>query len=167
MATQIKPQQASSTAILSSLQFGNASPPAMAAAQQDPVLRRRDRFVASIRLQQDILKAEMEGRTYSAMRKHYVIVKGADGEPVMPIQKKLVEEPSSKFRKWYFLSGDTYSVLPRYSVRVVEIVKGQPTIVCGKKPADVAKVFETLISATKAGELDKVLAAVKLGGRGE
>jgi hypothetical protein len=167
MATQLKPQQASATAILSSLHFGNASPPAMAAAQQDPVHRRRDRFVASCQLQLDILKSEMEGKVYSAMRKHYIVVKGPDGEPVTPLQKKLVEEPTSKFRKWYFLSGDTYSLLPRYSVRVVEIVKDQPAIVCGKKLADVAKVLETLINATKAGELDRVLAAIKLGRRGE
>ena len=162
MPALVKSTQAATSSILSSLQFSNAQPPTAASAQLDPVHRRRERFVAACQLQLDILKAEQENRTYSAMRKRYIVVKGDDGQPLLPIQKKMVEESSSRFRKWYFLCNDTYNLLPRFALHVIEIVKDQPAIVCGKKLADVEKVLGMLQNSAKLGELDKFLASVQV-----
>lgn len=160
-----------SASALSSLVFSNDEPVAATPAQQDPKALRRERFIASCELQRKILAADIKGEKFSMTRKHYVIVKDDKGEPVKntdgSVKKELKEEPSDKFRKWYWKSPDgTFALRPRYSVRVVELQAGKPTIVCGKTLQSVDNVLLSLITATTAGELDKPLMALQLGRKG-
>lgn len=72
---------------------------------------------------------------------------------------KVRKETPKRLRRWWQEAGDNNFVLVvRYGTKPIEFEKGKPAIAAVGKDG-LVKVIDTLIVATKAGELDELLAA--------
>lgn len=71
---------------------------------------------------------------------------------------KVRKETPKRLRRWWQEAGDNNFVLVvRYGTKPIEFEKGKPAIAAVGKDG-LVKVIDTLIAATKAGELDELLA---------
>ena len=110
----------------------------------DPKLARRNKFLAQLEQQLALAKDEN-----FVMRKHRWI-KQEDGS------KQLLEVPK-RIKRWWRTDakGDCFFIL-RYGNKLVPISDGKSAIAVGER-ANLAKVIEMVISATRDGELDAAI----------
>lgn len=115
---------------------------------KDPVTARRDKLVAGIEEQQQMLAAALRGERFSVAvtRK----VKNDAGD--------LVEQTAEKrARAWYFEQDNGWYVQCRYGARILYLnAKNNAVWVAELK--EVADVLAAFKAAAQAGELDKAVA---------
>lgn len=123
--------------VLKSLQFVSVPK----SFSSDPKLARRSKFL--VQLEQQMALALDEN--YVVRRQRWV--KQQDGS------KQLVESPKRVKRWWRTdAAGNCFFIL-RYGNKLVPIADGKSAIAVGER-SNLAKVIETVISATRDGELD-------------
>ena len=115
----------------------------------DPVQHRRSRFIEGVQLQVEALEAELANRPFvrTGVRK--------DKDTGQPVERAL------RFKKWWSKDGNRYVVVLRYGASALfsEAIIA-PTI------EDVITVFDGVIEAAKAGDLDPQLGSIKRGKKG-
>jgi hypothetical protein len=78
-------------------------------------------------------------------------------------EKSVRKNVTSKPRPWFWLADDgQYMLQIRYgSSIVVELEKGNPTIIAGKTTKDVQRVLEQVSNAVDAGDMDEQIMTAK------
>jgi len=117
---------------------------------KDPVQSRRNKLIAQLEQQRELARDE----NYVVRRQRWA--KQADGS------KQLVEH-AKRVKRWWRTdgSGGIY-LLVRYGNRLLELDKGKAAIAVGAKD-NLVGVFDAVIAAVRAGELDVVLADTQRG----
>jgi hypothetical protein len=123
--------------VLKSLQFVSVPK----SFSNDPKLARRQKFLVQLEQQLELAKDE----SYVVRRQRWV--KQTDGS------KQLVESPKRVKRWWRTdATGNCFFIL-RYGNKLVSVADGKSAIAVGER-ANLAKVIDAVISATRDGELD-------------
>lgn len=110
------------------------------APQVDPIQRRRDKIVAAIEQQKQVLAAAIKGETFSIPAK-------AEGKAAKAV------------RPWFVAQDNGYYVQCRYGARPL-LLNATNNAVFVNKLDEIAAVLTAFAAAAKAGELDKAMAAV-------
>ena len=111
--------------------------------------RMREKVVASLLQQAEMVRAELEGRQHTVMVRHY---EEQDGQRVL-VQR------SKQPRKWFWKGGNgAYLFQMSYCNTPVVIANGQKVVEVGTLDA-LSAVIDTLVQAVTAGELDAALKA--------
>lgn len=139
-------QQEVKMSVLSKLRFADIELKA-APTTKDPVERSREKLIESINEMKMHVDHAIKGEVYVPVKSKYVKVDGAN----------VKEEKEIRIREWYRKHDGKYYTLIRYGTRILELVPGKKTVECGSKLEDVKKVYDMVIEATKAGELDEQL----------
>ncbi|MBB3967333.1 DUF6641 family protein [Rhizobium metallidurans] len=138
---------------LKALKLTSAVP---ARATIDPVLRAREKMIATLTEQKQMAEAKIAGQAFAP--KHIVRKKDVDGQ-------RIEVEALKRVRQGWFTDGSGkvfFSV--RYAGKAIEFAKDKNAIEVGDIAA-LPAVFDTLIEAVRAGELDSqlVIAAAERG----
>jgi hypothetical protein len=114
----------------------------------DPAIQRRAKFIKQ--LEQQLELAREQG--FEATKRKWVV--NADGT------KQLVTVPK-RVKRWWRMDakGNCFFVL-RYGNRIITLTAGRTAIAVGSKNK-LVQVIDAVITATKAGEMDAVLAAAQ------
>ena len=114
----------------------------------DPAIQRRAAFIKQLEQQRELAREQGFEPT---KRKWVVTVDGS---------KQLVTVPK-RVKRWWRMDaqGNCFLVL-RYGNRVITLNAGRTAIAVGAK-SKLVSVIDTVITATKAGEMDAVLAAAQ------
>lgn len=114
----------------------------------DPKLARRHKFLVQLEQQRELAKDE----NYVVRRQRWL--KQADGS------KQLIEAPK-RVKRWWRVdaAGNCYLIL-RYGNKLVPLAEGKPAIAVGER-ANLPKVIEMVIAATRDGELDGAIDTAK------
>jgi hypothetical protein len=110
----------------------------------DPVIQRRATFIKQLEQQRELARDE----GFEPTKRKWVVM--ADGS------KQLVTVPKRVKRWWRMDAQGTCFLVLRYGNRVITLSAGRTAIVVGPK-SKLVSVIDTVIAATKAGELDAVL----------
>lgn len=112
-------------------------------------VRTREKVIASLKVQRELAKAELEGRQHSVTVSRY---EEQDGQRVLVQRTK---QP----RKWYWkdASGTVFLQISYCNLPVV-IANGQKAVEVGALDA-LPGILDTLVEAVNAGELDAALKA--------
>ena len=116
--------------------------------EDDPKIVRRNKLLAAIHQQKQVLAARIKGETHTVERRKRVT--NDAGEHVWETTQKEV-------RPWFFEQDDGWYVQCRYGARVL-LIDGKHNAVFVPKLADVAGVLDTLEGAASAGDLDAAIA---------
>ena len=120
--------------------------------QKDPVIARRDKLLAGITEQKQVLDAMAQGNVYETKVKRWR--ENEAGERVLV-------DVSKRVRPWFFQQDNGWYVQCRYGSRVLSI-NGKSNAVFVDKLEDVAVVLAAFGAAAESGELDRaVLLAMK------
>lgn len=106
----------------------------------DPIQRRRDKIVAAIEQQKQVLAAAIKGETFSIPAK-------AEGKAAKAV------------RPWFVAQDNGYYVQCRYGACPL-LLNATNNAVFVNKLDEIAAVLAAFAAAAKAGELDKAMAAV-------
>ena len=114
----------------------------------DPVIQRRATFIRQLEQQRELAREQ----GFEPTKRKWVVM--ADGS------KQLVTVPK-RVKRWWRMDaqGNCFLVL-RYGNRVITLNAGRTAIAVGAK-SKLVQVIDTVINATKAGEMDAVLAAAQ------
>jgi hypothetical protein len=114
----------------------------------DPVIQRRNTFIKQLEQQRELAREQ----GFEPTKRKWVVT--ADGT------KQLVTVPK-RVKRWWRMDaqGNCFLVL-RYGNKVITLSAGRAAIAVGPK-SKLVQVIDTVITATKAGELDAVLAAAQ------
>ena len=114
----------------------------------DPVIQRRVTFIKQLEQQRELARDE----GFEPTKRKWVVM--ADGS------KQLVAVPK-RVKRWWRMDaqGNCFLVL-RYGNRVITLNAGRTAIAVGAK-SKLVSVIDTVITATKAGEMDAMLAAAQ------
>lgn len=116
--------------------------------QKDPVVARREKLMAAVDEQQNVLAAALAGTDYTVEVKRWR--ENEQGERVLVgVQKRV--------RRWFFAQDGGYYVQCRYGSRILNI-NGKSNAVFVDTLQDVAAVLEAFKNAAETGELDKAIA---------
>ena len=116
--------------------------------QKDPVTARRDKLVAAIEEQGQVLAATLKGEEYAVQVKRWR--ENETGERVRVNADKLV-------RAWFFAQDGGWYVQCRYGTRILNI-NGKSNAVFVEELAAVQGVLDAFKAAAEGGELDKAIA---------
>ncbi len=120
--------------------------------QKDPVIARREKLLAGIAEQKQVLDAMALGNVYETKVKRWR--ENEAGERVLV-------DVSKRVRPWFFQQDNGWYVQCRYGSRVLSI-NGKSNAVFVDKLEDVAAVLAAFGAAAESGELDRaVLLAMK------
>ena len=114
----------------------------------DPVIQRRSTFIKQLEQQRELAREQ----GFEPTERKWVVM--ADGS------KQLVTVPKRVKRWWRMDAQGTCFLVLRYGNRVITLNAGRTAIAVGAK-SKLVQVIDTVISATKAGEMDAVLAAAQ------
>lgn len=114
----------------------------------DPKIARRNKLVAAIHQQKQVLAAHLKGETFTVERRKRV--QKGDGEV-------LWENTNKSIRAWFFEKADGWYVQCRYGARVL-LVDGKHNAVFVPKLDQVGDVLDAFATAAQAGELDQAIA---------
>lgn len=114
----------------------------------DPAIQRRAKFIKQLEQQRELARDQGFEPT-----KHKWVV-NADGT------KQLISVPKRVKRWWRVDAQGTCFLVLRYGNRVVALTAGRTAIAVGPK-SKLVQVIDTVIIATKAGEMDAVLATAR------
>lgn len=125
-----------------------------------PTEQRRAKLVVKLEEQLALAQAQAEGKRYIVTKPSWS--RDETGAKVR-VQRDRVVKP------WWFADGTGLVLVVRYGARIMELQKGKRAIAINT-PAMLPGALNTLIAATKAGELDaaieQVLADAKSKKRG-
>ena len=121
---------------------------APAQLKADPKEQRRQKLVAQLEQQ----KHMVIDPAYSIMQSKWT--KDETGNRVK------TETPKRLRRWWHEVGQDGYVLCVRYGAKPIEFEKGKAAVVAVGKDG-LVKVIETLIAATKAGELDSLIEGLR------
>jgi hypothetical protein len=132
---------------LKGLKFTSAAP---ARASADPVVRAREKMIAALAEQRQMVVAKIAGQHFAPT--HVVRKKNADGQ-------RVEVEALKRVRQGWFsdASGKTFFAI-RYAGKPIEFAKDKNAIEVGELSA-LPAVLDTLVEAIRAGELDGQLSA--------
>lgn len=116
--------------------------------QKDPVTARREKLLAAIEEQSQVLDATLNGDEYTVKIKRWQ--QNEAGERVRVAHDKRV-------RPWFFEQDNGYYVQCRYGSRILNI-NGKSNAVFVDKLEEIAAVLEAFKKAAETGELDKAIA---------
>jgi hypothetical protein len=119
------------------------------AVVRDPHILRRDKLVAALEEQLLVLASALEGRDHITERSKWMV--NSEGARVLVKTQRRV-------KPWFFAQDGGYYLQCRYGARVIA-VDGKNNAVFVKSIKEVGPVIDVFIAATKAGELDSVIAA--------
>ncbi|MDO8973818.1 DUF6641 family protein [Reyranella sp.] len=109
---------------------------------------RRNKLIANLQEQRDIAIADAEGRDHKVMRRRWEITETGE--------KKQVEAPK-RLRRWWTKDADGKVVLVvRWGSRLLELQGEKTAIVIGDN-TKLVPVFDKIIGAVRAGELDAAI----------
>ena len=114
----------------------------------DPLIQRRATFIKQLEQQRELARDE----GFEPTKRKWVVM--ADGS------KQLVTVPKRVKRWWRMDAQGTCFLVLRYGNRVITLNAGRTAIAVGAK-SKLVQVIDTVINATKAGEMDAVLAAAQ------
>ncbi len=114
----------------------------------DPVIKRRATFIKQLEQQRELAREQ----GFEPTKRKWVVM--ADGS------KQLVTVPKRVKRWWRMDAQGTCFLVLRYGNRVITLNAGRTAIAVGPK-SKLVSVIDTVITATKAGEMDAVLAAAQ------
>jgi hypothetical protein len=114
----------------------------------DPVIQRRATFIKQLEQQRELAREQ----GFEPTKRKWVV--NVDGS------KQLVTLPK-RVKRWWRLDalGNCFLVL-RYGNKIITLSAGRTAIAVGPK-SKLVQVIDTVIAATKAGEMDAVLAAAQ------
>jgi hypothetical protein len=114
----------------------------------DPAIQRRAKFIKQLEQQRELAREQ----GFEPTKRKWVVT--GDGT------KQLVTVPK-RVKRWWRMDaqGNCFLVL-RYGNRIITLTAGRTAIAVGHK-GKLVQVFDTVITATKAGELDDLLAAAQ------
>ena len=119
------------------------------ATTRDPVILRRDKLVAALSEQKSVIEAVMRGEDHITERTKWMV--NSEGNRVLVKTQRQV-------KPWFFAQDGGWYLQCRYGARVIS-ADGKNNAVFVKSLKDIAPVIDVFIAATKAGELDQVIAA--------
>ena|GEM_PF-473078 len=114
----------------------------------DPAIQRRATFIKQLEQQRELAREQ----GFEPTKRKWVV--NADGA------KQLVATPKRVKRWWRMDAQGTCFLVLRYGNRIITLTAGRKAIAVGSK-RNLVPVIDTVITATKAGELDAVLAAAQ------
>ncbi|WP_170532948.1 hypothetical protein [Ruegeria atlantica] len=114
--------------------------------KQDPVQHRRQKLVAGIEEQMNVVAAARKGESYDVAKRTWA--KNEHGEQVLVEKMRAV-------RAWFFEQDGGWYVQCKYGSRALALGKGNAVFV--KSLQDVQGALATLKDATEAGELDEAI----------
>ncbi len=114
--------------------------------KQDPVKQRRQKLIAGIEEQMNVLAAATKGESYEVAKKTWA--KNEQGEKVLVEKMRAV-------RAWFFEQDGGWYVQCKYGSRALALGKGNAVFV--KSLQDVQEALATLKNAAEAGELDEAI----------
>jgi len=117
-------------------------------AANDPVQSRRNKLITQLEQQRELAKDE----SYVVKRQKWI--KQEDGS------KALVDRPKRVKRWWRVDGAGNCFLILRYGNKVISPMPDKGAIAVGDK-AKLPEILEAVITATRAGELDAVMAASK------
>ena len=115
-----------------------------------PTEQRRAKLVAKLEEQLELSKAQAEGRRFVVTKPSWT---RDDAGNKQRVQRERVVKP------WWWQDGEGLCLVVRYGARILEINKGKRAITVNT-PAMLPGALNTLIAATKAGELDGAIEQV-------
>jgi hypothetical protein len=118
------------------------------AVARDPHILRRDKLVAALEQQLLVLASALEGRDHITERSKWMT--NSEGARVLVKTQRRV-------KPWFFEQDGGWYVQCRYGARVIA-VDGKNNAVFAKSLKEVGPIIDVFIAATKAGELDSVIA---------
>lgn len=121
-----------------------------------PQEQRREKLVLKLQEQLALAEAQAEGKKLGATK--WAWVRDADGNKQRVQREKLV-------RPWWWPEGEGVSLVVKYGARSLELAKGKRAISIAHAPM-LPGALNTLISATRAGELDGAIEAALGEARG-
>jgi hypothetical protein len=116
---------------------------------RDPVILRRDKLVVALHEQKSVIEAVMRGEDHIKERSKWMT--NSEGNRVLVKTQRRV-------KPWFFEQDGGWYVQCRYGARVIS-ADGKSNAVFVKSIKDIGPVIDVMIAATKAGELDSVIAA--------
>ena len=119
------------------------------AVARDPHILRRDKLVAALNEQKSVFEAAVRGEDHITERSKWMT--NSEGARVLVKTQRRV-------KPWFFEQDAGWYVQCRYGARVIS-VDGKNNAVFVKSLKDIGPVIDVFIAATKAGELDSVIAA--------
>ncbi len=114
----------------------------------DPVIQRRATFIKQLEQQRELARE----LGFEPTKRNWVVM--ADGS------KQLVTVLNRVKRWWRMDAQGTCFLVLRYGNRVITLNAGRTAIAVGPK-SKLVSVIDTVITATKAGEMDAMLAAAQ------
>jgi hypothetical protein len=118
------------------------------AVAHDPIVARRDKLVAALEEQKSVLLAALEGQDRITERSKWMV--NSEGHRVLVKTQRRV-------KPWFFEQDGGWYVQCRYGARVIA-ADGTNNAVFVKSLKDISSVLDALIAATKAGEMDTIIA---------
>ena len=126
------------------------------AAKQSPAEQRRAKLIVKLEEQLALAQAQSEGKRYVVMKAAWT--RDADGNKQRVQREKIV-------RPWWVSEGEGVSLVVKYGARSLELAKGKRAISVPHVPM-LPGVLNTLILATRSGELDGAIDAALAEVRG-
>jgi hypothetical protein len=133
--------------ILKALKLASATP---AHAYADPVTRARDKMIAALTEQRQMVEARIAGQAFTPT--HLVRRKNTEGQRVE------IETPKRVRQGWFNDAGGRLFFAIRYAGKSIEFGKDKNAIEVGELTG-LPEIINTLIDAVRAGELDAQLTA--------
>ncbi len=118
--------------------------------KQSPAEERRGKLVAKLEEQLALAEAMASGKSYVVTKSAW---KRDDAGNKTRVQR------DRAVRAWWWDDGNALSMVVRYGARPLELSKGKRALSVANAAA-LPEVINTIIAATKAGELDAPIAAV-------
>jgi hypothetical protein len=115
---------------------------------ENPTLKKREKILSKLNQQLAIATAHVAGETYTVYKEKWQ--KNAETGI-----KENIQIPK-KVSPWFYQRNNQYFFEVRYGNKPLELAKDQHAIEVGEKEKLIPTI-ETIIAATVAGELDKLL----------
>ncbi len=125
-------------------------------ARMTPQEQRREKLVAKIEEQLALARAQSEGKRYVVTKPSWS--RDENGNKIRVQREKIV-------RPWWWPEGQGLTLVVRYGARPIELSKGKRAIQIEHVPM-LPGVLNTLVLATRSGELDGAIDAALAEVRG-
>jgi hypothetical protein len=112
-----------------------------------PTEQRRAKLIAKLEEQLAVAQAEAEGKRHVVQKQGWM--RDNDGNRQRVVSERVV-------RPWWWPEGEGVCLVVRYGAKILELGKGKRAINVSS-PALLPGALNTLIAATKSGELDAAI----------
>lgn len=123
---------------------------------RDPIVQRQQKLIDRILVQKEMAQCLIENQEFTAYK---YVTKVDDATGV----KQKVRVPK-KIKPWHYqVNGEWFTTI-KYGAKPLELSNGLFAVAVGDK-SSLASVYDTVIEAIKAGELNEQLAAITAVGK--